>query len=306
MPQQDFKNKKNTKRIKDILNSKHTFLILSKIYQGYRPSQIAGQLHISHQLVKYHMDNLIALDLIVKSGGKQGIRWDLTTKGLFILKQKLTWSVNPFKINPKGMPNRIENVSIAFKIKGSIPENKRLHWTKMRNGVSKCTIDKNNHTVEMIKSEKQQQGGDGSSVILIHLFKQYCFNWTEKLIRQSFLALHYAKQASIQFEIEISDFGYPVKRPHIAFEYDVIASFLTISHTAEMITEEGKGAEEGLKAWIDSSNGTGELETNDPNYAYNYLRMPYIIMDISEAVTSIRKMLLGYSTCWNPYVTYNN
>ena len=294
------------KRIKDILNPKYTFLILSKIYQGYRPSQIAGQLHISPQLVKYHMDNLIALDLIVKSGGKQGIRWDLTTRGLFILKQKLTWSVNPFKINSKEMPIRLENVSIAFKIKGSIPENKRLHWTKMRNGVSKCTIDKNNHTVEMIKSEKQQQGGDGSSVILIHLFKQYCFNWTEKLIRQSFLALHYAKQASIQFEIEISDFGYPVKRPHIAFEYDVIASFLAISHTAEMITEEGKGAEEGLKAWIDSSNGTGELETNDPNYAYNYLRMPYTIMDISEAVTSIRKMLLGFSTCWNPYVTYNN
>jgi hypothetical protein len=58
MPQQDFKNMKNTKRIEDILNSKYTFLILSKIYHGYRPSQIGKQLRISPQLVYYHMDNL--------------------------------------------------------------------------------------------------------------------------------------------------------------------------------------------------------------------------------------------------------
>ena len=226
MPQRGFKNKKSINRIEDILNSKYTFLILSKIYQGYRPSQIGDQLHISPQLVKYHMDNLIDMEWIVKTGGRQGIRWDLTTKGLLILKQKLTWSVNPFKSNPKGIPIRLENVSIGFKIYGQIHDNERFHWIEMKNGVSKCRIDKNGHTVELIKSDKQQQGGDGSSVMLIHLFKQYCFNWTENLIRQSFLALHYARQASIQFEIEISDFGYPVKRPHIAFEYDLIAHFI--------------------------------------------------------------------------------
>ena len=97
-----FKNKKTTNKIKDTLNSKYTFLILSKIYQGYRPSQIGDQLRISPQLVNYHMDNLIDLDWIIKTGDRQGVRWDLTTKGLLILKQKLTWSVNPFKSNPKG------------------------------------------------------------------------------------------------------------------------------------------------------------------------------------------------------------
>jgi hypothetical protein len=57
MLKQDFKNKKNTKRIEHIINSKYTFLILSKIYHGLRPSQIGKQLRISPQLVYYHMDN---------------------------------------------------------------------------------------------------------------------------------------------------------------------------------------------------------------------------------------------------------
>ncbi|CAN5509228.1 hypothetical protein BH18THE2_BH18THE2_27320 [soil metagenome] len=284
-----------------ILHSKYTFPILSKVYHEYRPSLIAKELHISPQLVNYHMDNLIALGSIKKTGNRQGIRWDLTEKGLFILKQKAIGSVNPFKNNPKRIAVRLENVSIAFKIYGRIPDNERFHWTSMKNGVSKCTINKNEHTVELIKSEKQEQvGGEGSSVMLIHLSKQYCFNWTNKLVRLSYLALHYAKQASIQFGIEIADYGRPIKRPHFAFEYDLIAQFLATSNTAEIKTEE-----EG-KAWIDSSNDIGELETNDPNYAYKYLKMPEIVMDIREDITSMQRMLLGYTSCWHPTLTHNN
>lgn len=298
------------KKIKSILEHRFTFPILVKILNGHIPAQIAEQLHVTAQNINYHTERMIDCGLISKyieeNKNGSGILWRVTDKGLFILKQKLTWSATPFKNNPKGVPIRLENVSIGFKIYGNIHDNERFHWIEMKNGVSKCTIDKNGHTIELIKSEKQQQGGDGSSVMLIHLSKQYCFNWTQNLIRQSYVALHYAKQASLQFGIEISDFGYPVKRPHIAFEHDLIAHFIAASHTAELSTELGEGTEKGLRAWIDSSNSTGEVETNDPDYSYSYLSMPIHIVDIRETVTSLYKMSAGYSRYWHPIYTNNN
>jgi hypothetical protein len=250
------------------------------------------------------MENLVGLGLIKKSGGRLGIAWNLTEKGLFILKRKITWSVFPSDI-PRGTPVRLENVSIAFKIYGQIPEN-RFQWTEMRNGVSKCSIYKSGYTIELIRSEKQQQEG-GTNIMLIHLSKQYCLNWTETLIKQAYLALHYARQASIQFGLNISEQGYLVKRPHIAFEYDLIAIFIAASNTAEMKTGEEEAVD--ARVWIDSSTGIGELETNDPSYVYNYLKMPGNIVSIREDITSLHETLSGlsgYTTCWHPTLTHNN
>ncbi|MGI8831047.1 MAG: hypothetical protein ACR2IS_00250 [Nitrososphaeraceae archaeon] len=269
-----------------------------KIKQGYRPSLIAEQLGISPQLVNYYTDNLTSLGLIEKAGDRKGIAWNLTEKGTLILKEVVRRSVNHSNTNSIAIPVRLHNICIAFGIHNSIAENDRLHWTEMRHGVSKCTIKKNDHTVELVKSQKK--GEKGSSVMLIHLSEQYCFNWTNNLIRQSYLALHYARQASIQFRIEISDYGYPVKRPHIAFEYDLVAFFLASSHTAEINTEEGK-------AWIDSSKGVGELETEDPDYAYLYLTMPKTVEYIankSEKILSYTSA--GYERCYHPFLTINN
>jgi DNA-binding MarR family transcriptional regulator len=300
-------------KIKHIFDHPFTFLILSKIFNGYRPVQIAEQLHVTPQDINYHTERMISFGLISKyideNENRSGILWRLTEKGIFILKQKLTWSVNPFSNSPRGISVRLENVSIAFKINGQIPDSERFRWTKIKNGVSKCTISKTGHTIEIIKSEKQERGEEGGgSNMLIHLSKQYCFDWTSKLIKESYLALEYARRASIQFGIKIHDYGCLVKRPHFAFEYDMIASFLAISQTAEIKIEgeRGKGAKEDLKAWIDSSTGTGELETNDPEYAYRYLNMPNYIMDIHEAVASLHSLALGYYTCWHPGWTYNN
>jgi hypothetical protein len=56
-----------------------------------------------------------------------------------------------------------------------------------------------------------------------------------------------------------------------------IACYLAASYTAEIKTKQGEGEGEGkdeYKAWIDSSNGAGELETNDDEYGYDYLMMP--------------------------------
>jgi predicted transcriptional regulator len=280
-----------------IFKSKYFLPILSKIQQGYRPTLIAEQLSISPQLVNYYTDNLTSLDLIEKSGDRRGIAWSLTEKGKLILKEVIRRSVNSFNNGIKDFPVRLHNVCIAFRIHSPIPENDRLHWTKMKNGVSKCTIDRNEHTVELIKSEKQ--GEKGSSIMLIHLSEQYCFNWTETLIRLSYVALDYARQASIQFRIGISNHGYPVKKPHIAFEYDMIALFLAISHTSEINTNE-----EG-KAWIDSSTGIGELETNDPGYAYDYLMMPKYVREILGMITIIKNQTLGYERHYH-FLTTNN
>jgi hypothetical protein len=277
--------------MKDIFSSHFTLPILSKLYRGYRPSQIATQLGVTPQDIHHHTCRMVDADLIYKDTSN-GIKWKLTQKGLFILKQKLTWSVNPFS-NSKAVPIRLENVSIAFKIHGQIPDNDRLHWTNMKNGVTKCTIEKDDHTLELVKSEK------GGSVMLIHLYKRYCFNWTDKLFSHAYLSLHYAKQAATQFGIQILEFGSLIKKPHIAFEKDLNAMFLAASQNAEVNTE-GEG-----KAWVDASMGEGELETNDPDYAYKYLLMPENVMNIYE---SLNKLVgkSGFASCYDPVLTDNN
>lgn len=224
------------KKIKSILYHRFTFPILVKILNGHIPAQIAEQLHVTAQNIDYHTERMIDCGLISKyideNKNGSGILWRVTDKGLFILKQKLTWSVNPFNNNLKRIPIsvRLENISIAFKIYGQIPNNEGFHWTEIRNGVSKCTVSKSGYTLELIKSEKQERGEEGCASMLIHLSKQYCFNWASNLVRQAYLALHHARQSSIQFGIKIHDYGNLVKRPHIAFEYDLIASFLAISN----------------------------------------------------------------------------
>jgi DNA-binding MarR family transcriptional regulator len=283
----------NSKKNKNIFNSNFTFRILAKIQSGFRPSQIAGQLGVTPQDIHYHTEKMVKADLITK-GTANGIKWDLTEKGKILLKQKATGSVNSF--NSK-IPIRLENVSVVFKINGQVPDNDILHWTNIKNGVSKCTIRKNDHTVELVRSDK-----DGS-VVLIHLSKQYCFNWTRKLFSLAYIALHYAKQAATQFGIRISDFGSLIKRPHTAFEKDSIALFIASSQTAEIKTREG---EDGYRAWIDSSNGAGELETNDDEYAYDYLMMPKYVREIADTITIVRKQTIEYERHYHPILTRNN
>jgi hypothetical protein len=146
-------------------------------------------------------------------------------------------------------------VSFIFEILGSIPEDSHLHWVRIKNNVSKCNLKYNTHTTEIVKSEK-------GSVMLVHLTEKYCFDWTKELIILYNLATKYARETATQFAIEISDFGRLIKRPHIAFEEDLIAIFTAASNTAEIKT--GNEEREGdSKAWLDSSNGNGEFETND-------------------------------------------
>ena len=88
-------NKDMTRKNKNILNSSFTFPILSKLFSGYRPAQIAAQLGVTPQAINYHTDNMVDAGLIRKDKGN-GIGWIIETKGLFVLKQKATGSVNSF------------------------------------------------------------------------------------------------------------------------------------------------------------------------------------------------------------------
>jgi hypothetical protein len=282
-----------TRKNKNIFNSSFTFPILSKLFSGYRPAQIAAQLGVSPQAVNYHTDNMVDAGLIRKDKNN-GIRWVVEEKGLFVLKQKATGSVNSFNIyQTRPIPIRLDNLSFEFKILSPIPINPNLKRTEMKNDVIKYSFKHDTSTIEIIKSEK-------AAVMLIHLDKKYCFDWTSELINQYNLALHYARQAATKFGLEISDVGKIVKRPHIAFEEDLIAFVMATS----LITEVKIG--KTSRAWVDSSNGRGEFETEDPDYAYQYLTMPRTIGEIANMTATTRRQIIGYEQYYHPLLTINN
>jgi hypothetical protein len=127
-------------------------------------------------------------------------------------KTKGHGSVNSFNnYQTRPIPIRLDNLTFEFKILSSIPTNLVLKWNELNNGVSKCSMKYDTYTLEIIRSEK-------AAVMLIHLDKRYCFDWTRELINEYNLALHYARQAATKLSIQISEYGKMVKRPHIAFE----------------------------------------------------------------------------------------
>jgi hypothetical protein len=110
-----------------------------------------------------------------------------------------------------------------------------------------------------------------------------------------------AVRTAAELRIQISLTGKLMKRPHLAFEGDLIALYLATFETATIKTKNDKG-----KTWIDASHGVGELETNDPDYAYKYLTMPENVFDVSNSIRRIENKVSGYKKCYDPLVTDNN
>lgn len=272
---------KKDQKIKRLLASKYCLRILAKIHFGYRPSQIAKQFGISEQNVNYYTNNLIDLKLVEKVGDRRGISWKVTERGIFILKQFLRWSVNSNNnINNtntlfynSGIAIRIHNVCFSFKITSSL-EDLKIQWKSMKNGVFRHTvirkINELGHTVDLVKSPNKEK-----SVMLVYMNEVYTFNIYRELIRQYEAARTTAVLTAAELYIGISTVGELVKKPHFAFEYDLIALYLAAFETASINTKNNKG-----KAWIDASHGSGELETNDPDYAFKYLVMPETVLEI--------------------------
>jgi len=168
----------------------------------------------------------------------------------------------------------------------------------MKNGVSRHTIIKKNnqegHTVDLVRSPNNE-----NSVMLIHLSEVYTFDIFQELIKLYEAARTTAVLIADELRVQISTIGELVKRPHLAFEGDVIALYLATFETASIKTKKGR-------AWIDASRGVGELETNDPDYAYKTLTMPENVFDLSKDIKKIESKLSGYKRCYDPIVTDNN
>jgi DNA-binding MarR family transcriptional regulator len=306
MPQKKNVDKKNIRRLRNTLSSSNYSLrIFSKIYAGYRPSLIAKQLGISIQNVHYYTKNLVDLELIEKLGDRSGISWKVTERGLFVLKQFLRGSVNSYNNQNNSnslfydakIPVRLHNVSFAFKIDSSL-EHLRIQWKDMKNGVSRHTIIKKNnqegHTVDLFRSPN-----DENSVVLVNMNEVYTFNIFQELIKLYEAARTTAVRIAADLCIHISATGELVKKPHFAFEDDLIALYLATFETASTKTKKGR-------AWIDASQGVGELETNDPDYAYKYLTMPEGVFDIYNDIKRMESKISGYKRCYDPIITENN
>lgn len=247
--------------------------------------------------------------MIEKSSTEYGLEWKLTNLGLFILKEFLSRSVNRNSNNNtstieqhNAIPIRMHNVTFSFDILSAI-ENIRLRWKPINNGVLKCFIRYPDHTLELTKSPNESE-----SVLEVHLPEIYTFDPYQGLLKQYDIARYYASLAAQRLRLVISDNGRLVKKPHLAFERDLIALYLATFQTAETTTiggGEGEGRRKD-KAWIDSSKGRGELETNDINYAYKYLMMPEIVMDIQNAVNRIARQTAGYGRHYHPITSDNN
>jgi hypothetical protein len=166
----------------------------------------------------------------------------------------------------------------------------------MNNGVYKSIIKYPNYTLEITKSPNE-----GESVLEVHLSEEYVFDPLKGLISQYNKARQYASLAAQRLRFVISDNGTLVKKLHMAFEHDIIALYLATFQTAEITTKCGRG-----KSWIDASKGKGELETNDVNYAYKYLKMPENISDIYDTINWLARKSSGYAQHYDPCMTDNN
>jgi hypothetical protein len=130
----------------------------------------------------------------------------------------------------------------------------------------------------------------------------YCCDPDKMLVKQYDAAYHFSQLTAQRLMMTIAETGDLVTRPHKAFEHDVIAMFLATFETAEVATEGGK-------AWIDSSTGNGELETNDSDYVYNYLKMPEFVREIYNEFSRMKQKLagnVGYRKYYDPTLTENN
>lgn len=299
-------NRKDFRKVGTVFSgSRYGLRILTKICSGYRPFQIAKQLGISGQNVNYYTTILTDLRLIEKRSDISGISWRVTEKGLFILKQFIRGSVNSYNKNiPNSLfydakvPVRFHNVSFAFKINSSL-DHLKIPWKDMKNGVSRHTVIKKNredeNTVDLIKTHSLT-----NSVMLVHMREAYTFNGYKEIIRLYEAARTTAVRTANELRIQISPSGELIKKPHLAFEADLIALYLATFETASLRTKNDKG-----KAWIDASRGVGELETNDPDYAYKILTMPENVFDLSKDIKRIESKL-SYKRCYDPIVTDNN
>jgi hypothetical protein len=96
-----------------------------------------------------------------------------------------------------------------------------------------------------------------------------------------------ARLTAERLQIQISATGALASKPHFAITNEMLALFLSEQFTAE--TE----ARDGHKTWMDSSTGSGELETDDIQYVKSYLEMPSTIERLGNKIDRLEHYLIG-------------
>jgi hypothetical protein len=160
----------------------------------------------------------------------------------------------------------------------------------------KFTIRDADHIEELIRSPNEW-----ASALLVHIPEEYSLDPINGTIKLYSDACDNANKTAQQLNIEITSRGRIVGKPHFAFEHDMIALYLATFQTSETKTIGRNG-----KAWIDASQGFGELETNDIDYAFKYLTMPENTFKICEDTAIIKRILSGYEKYYHPLSTLNN
>lgn len=283
----------NQRSTKKFLNSPFILTILSAISTGKRPSQIARSRGMSEQDVYYYTKKLRELNFIQKVSTRQGCVWSLTEKGDFYLKEKLRRSVGGY---PHSMlPFRYHNVRFKFQVR-YIPDSLALDWKLMENGVQKATL--RDQRVEIIKTPNEWK-----SSIIISMPSQYFTNRAKADIKLYNDAQRRVMKIAEKLSLEVSQYGEIISSPHMAFERDIGALFIANQTTASIETSsDGEG-----KAWVDGSNGAGELETDDPDYALQYLMMPQKVFEVHDILTKHRRTKASaYAQHYHPVETMNN
>jgi hypothetical protein len=137
--------------------------------------------------------------------------------------------------------------------------------------------------------------------MLVHMNERYTLNIFKDIINLYDEARAKAALIANDLQIGVSITGRLVRKPHLAFENDLIALYIATFETASTNTVYKKG-----KAWVDASHGLGELETNDPDYAFKYLVMPEYVFEINKDVRMIKELLFGHKKHYDPILTENN
>ena len=137
--------------------------------------------------------------------------------------------------------------------------------------------------------------------MLVHMNERYTLNVFKDIIKLYDEARILAVRIAEELQIFVSTTGELIKKPHLAFEDDLVALYLATFETASTNTLYKKG-----KAWIDASHGLGELETNDPEYTFKYLVMPENVFETHEDVRLIKEMISGHRIHYDPVLTRNN
>lgn len=264
--------------------------ILTSMWNGKGPTQIAGSLHCTPQRLNPYVQELKDKGVIAK----KGYMWELTPIGRLTVKRILSRGVKP-SAKYDIFYRRVHHTCIGFKVK-EIPHELSI---KLKNGVSKAVIDDlpGVKSVEVIRSTNEWE-----SVMEIHL-PEVCVMDTDKaLIQQMNLARRKALLQAERMRITISEDGFLIGKRQRAFVRDPLAPLLAKHGLAEMETESGG------KVWFDSSNGDGELETDDAEYEAKYLMVPEITADTNLTVYNIHSLWLSsLAQCgaWHPSYTTN-